>query len=376
MKVTSEIKNALEAGSAGDLNAVQRLIRKNPDLKNDSRVLNAAALHGHASIVKFLLESGADPNQEVLSHEHYRPLHRVIEHRGVPKNPGHLETTRLLLEKGSGLDTRGTWMSITPLAVAGMKGDREFIKLVLAKDPGLDIYSAAILADAKGVGRFLEKTPSLAKTKDVNQMTPLHYAALSGLKEAEDQENLRKLTLLLLENGGDPNARENIGPYPKTPVLHFTAWGNNFAVAKTLLAKGANPNFGFGNCLWHEPLDMADLFLSHGADVNSEESPGVPLLHSRIHWNLPGICLWLIRNGANPNAVDGKGNTALHVAARKGINARVIEALVERGGNLKAKDGSGKTPLEIARKMKKTKTSELLQSLERNSNIAGKRRPI
>lgn len=106
---------------------------------------------------------------------------------------------------------------------------------------------------------------------------------------------------------------------------------------------------------------MAELFLSFGADVNAEESPGVPLLHSRIHWNLPGVCLWLLKKGANPNAKGKGGDTSLHVAARKGINLKVIEALVEQGGTLMAKNDEGETPVDIARTAKKRKIVEILE---------------
>jgi ankyrin repeat protein len=350
MKTNLEIKMAIDAAKSADQKQLNQLIKKSPALALDPRVLSTATLHGQYKIVQLLLKAGADPNEEVISHEHYRPLHRAVEHRGVPKNPGHLESARLLVQHGADLQARATWMSITPLAVAGMTGDKEFIELILSQGVPVDIYTAVILADVKRVGTLLKAKPKLAKEKDVNRMTPLHYAALSGLREDGDQKNLRQICAKLLELGADPDAKGDIGPYPQTPVLHFAPWNDHFAVAETLLKAGANPNLGFSNCLWREPKRMAELFLSFGADVNIEESPGVPLLHSRIHWNLPAVCLWLLKNGANPNVKGKGGDTALHIAARKGINPKVIEALVERGGNLRAKNDLGDTPLDIARK--------------------------
>ncbi|HET6407612.1 MAG TPA: ankyrin repeat domain-containing protein, partial [Chthoniobacteraceae bacterium] len=141
--------------------------------------------------------------------------------------------------------------------------------------------------------------------------------------------------------------------------LHFAAW-KNYAVAKTLLGRGCNPNYGFGNCLWREPGRMAELFLAHWADPSGKEPSGVPLLNSRIHWNLPSVALWLLKNGADPNLTDKDGNTALHEAASRGINPKVTQALLDAGGKKAAKNLASLTPLDIARQKKREKLIPLL----------------
>jgi ankyrin repeat protein len=186
----------------------------------------------------------------------------------------------------------------------------------------------------------------------------VHYAALSGLGD-QSPDALCEIASMLLNTGADGNSCEQVGPYPSTSVLHFAASGN-FPVAETLLSHGCNPNLGFGQCLWREPSRMAELFLSHGADVNFRESSGQPLLNSRIHWNLPSVVLWLLKNGADPNLADDRGNTALHEAAARGINPKVIQAILDRGGRKTTRNEEGKTPLALAKEKKRAKVIPFL----------------
>ncbi len=363
MKNSDGLKKAISAASRGEEQTLRRFLNAEPEIAHDPRVLNAAALHGQATAAEILLSAGADPDGLVPSHEKYRPLHRAIEHRGVPRHPGHANVVSQLIAAGASLDERATWMSLSPLAVAGLAGEPELADLVLARKPRRDIFHAAILADAAAVKKYLAKNPALATVRDTNTMTVLHYAALCGLTGRE--EDLRQIAHALLDAGADGNARETIGPYPLIPVLHFAAW-KNFALAEVLLSRGCDPNFGFGNCLWKKPGPMAELFLAHGADVNGREPSGQPLLNSRIHWNLPSTALWLLKNGADPNATDKIGNTALHEAAARGINAEVVQALLKHGANPLAKNTKGETPLNIARSRKRTK---ILLSLQKQEDI-------
>lgn len=354
----SDLRKAVHCCVQGEIGTLRRLLARDPELAEQPALLNDAALYGQVGAARVLLEAGADPDAAVPSHEYYRPLHRAIEHRGRPRKPEHLSLVKALLDAGASLEARSTWMRLEPLAVAGMVGDEEMMDLLVQRGAPVNLFTAAVTADVGKVGGFL-KRKGAATGKDVNNMTPLHYAALSGMGERA-AERLRKIADLLLDGGGDGNAREDIGPYPATPVLHFAAW-KNYPVAQRLLSRGCNPNLGFGNCLWKEPGAMAELFFAHGADVNGRESSGQPLLHSRIHWNLPSVALWLLKNGADPNLTDNQGNAALHEAAWRGINPTVTQALLDAGGKKSAKNHAGLTPLDLARQKKRVKLIPLLE---------------
>lgn len=355
--MSSDLKKAVACCVRGDINALRRLLAQDPELAQNPALLNDAALFGQLGAVRLLLEAGADPDAAVPSHEFYRPLHRAIEHRGQPLKAEHILIIEALLDAGASLEKRSTWMQLVPLAVAGMVGDLEMIALLKERGAPMNIFTAAATADVGEVRGFLRRKGA-AMSQDENRMTVLHYVAVSGLGDDFTGEYVQ-IVEMLLDAGADGDSREDIGPYPAMPVLHFAAW-KNYAVAKTLLGRGCNPNFGFGNCLWREPGRMAELFLAHGADPNGREPSGVPLLNSRIHWNLPSVALWLLKNGADPNHTDRDGNTALHEAAGRGINPKVTQALLDAGGNKSARNMAGLTPLDVARQKKREKLIPLL----------------
>lgn len=352
----SDIQKAVDAAVQGKVPALRAMLNANPELAEDPRLINYAALHGQAEALRLILTAGADPDALLPSHEGYRPLHRAIEHRGVTKNDGHRTVVELLLDAGASLEKRSTWRQITPLAVAGMLGDTDLIAMLIGRGAEVDVFEAIITADVATVRRLIRKKST--PRQDVNNMTLLHYAALSGLGEKATLE-LRQITETLLDAGADGNASAQIGAYPAISVLHF-AGGGNFPVAEVLLQRGCDPNLGFGSSLWGPPGPMAELFLKHGADVNLREGKSQPILHSRIHWNLPSVALWLLKNGADPNLVDDAGNTALHEAASRGVNPKVVQAILDQGGQKHARNKAGQTPLDLAKMKKREKLIPLL----------------
>ena len=153
MKTAPQLRLALRAIGAGDTPALHRLLGNAPDLVEDARLLNEAALRGQAEAVRLLLSSGSDPDAPVPSHENYRPLHRAIEHRGFPRQPGHREGVEILLEAGASLEKRATWMQLIPFSVAGMVGDREMMDLLREAGSAESLFTAAITADVPAVRR-------------------------------------------------------------------------------------------------------------------------------------------------------------------------------------------------------------------------------
>ena len=69
--------------------------------------LDLAAQYGHSEIVRTLLDEGEDPNRYGPGHSHSTPLHQA-------SLAGHLDTVKLLVERGAKLDMRDTVWSGTP----------------------------------------------------------------------------------------------------------------------------------------------------------------------------------------------------------------------------------------------------------------------
>ena len=228
-----------------------------------------------------------------------------------------------------------------------------------------DIESAQVLLDAGA---------------EVNQTTEYGWTPLL----AAVHNRYYRLATFLLERGADPNiankggwtplylATDNrnieAGDYPtRRPDL------DHLALIRTLLAGGASPNARMASSTetrtifthqWlYEPgatpflraaqsgdLTLLQLLLAHGADPSVATTNGTtPLMVvSGIGW-VEGVTYeWsgqdtletvklLLELGADVNAVDDDGRTALHGAAHKGRND-VVRALVDHGADLAARD--------------------------------------
>ena len=95
-------------------------------------------------------------------------------------------------------------------------------------------------------------------------------------------------------------------------------------------------------------MDLVELFINKGADVNVINSLGLAPLHRACDLGLCEIARLLLDAGANAEITDAYGWMPLHYSARNG-SADVIKLLLNNAPhlvNVKASDGS--TPLHIA----------------------------
>jgi len=98
---------------------------------------------------------------------------------------------------------------------------------------------------------------------------------------------------------------------------------------------------------YNDSLDVAQLLLEKGAEVNEKNDEGMTPLHSAAQCQNQSMTELLLINGADPNAEDNKGQTRLHWAAAVG-DSDVAELLLAKGANIDARDKNGKTPLHMA----------------------------
>jgi ankyrin repeat protein len=95
-----------------------------------------------------------------------------------------------------------------------------------------------------------------------------------------------------------------------------------------------------------------------GARVNSEGSCCAPLLLAAGEGRLDAV-RYLLDQGADVNARDGRGRSALTEAAFNG-NASVIKELILRGAELNAQSDEG-TALDIATKTNHAEAVDVLK---------------
>jgi hypothetical protein len=206
------IRNFVLAAGRGDLAAVQAVLAKLPQLAREPDALLEAACNGHAAVVRCLLDGGADANAISPDANRCRPLHRVIE------TMGHLDVIKVLLEHG-GADAcaRATPLNISAIALAAMSGQHQCLPLLLPYLERWDIFTAAVLGEARHVATILQRNPDQAKAVDPhNGMTVLDYAARSRLGEGDPhaRASLSRVAQMLVDAGvaDDAGRIADVGP--------------------------------------------------------------------------------------------------------------------------------------------------------------------
>jgi uncharacterized protein len=243
----------------------------------------------------------------------------------------------------------------TPLILAARQGDRESVKALL--DAGADI-NAHVTSD--GATALLL---TIANT---------HY----------------DLASYLLERGADPNQTDLAGVTPlfmavdmhkpdivARPPRKERDQLTSADIVKQLLAKRANPNAGltrqdsgmgpgstpFLRAAKSGDIELMNVLLDHGADLNQraadQNSALILAAGAGLAAQFGTVAIteseavsavkYLLDKGQDINAVNGRGDTAVHAAVNKSWDS-VIRTLAERGAKLDIKNRQGLTPMDIA----------------------------
>lgn len=300
-----------------------------------------AARHGHVEVAKLLIGAGADVNAREANG--IWPLLMAISNDNVA-------AAHLLLERGSAVNGQD-WYGRSPLweavNVRNLYVHNATFRNGIDRAPFIGLIEALLRAGADVNARtretppfrhhLLEITGSL-EWVDFTGQTPFLSAALAG-----DVTVMK----LLLAHGADPR----INTFQGTSPL-MAAAGVNWVVAQTY-TEGP------------EQL-LAAVKLCHelGMDVNQANSMGITALHGAANRGSEDIIRFLVEQGADLNARDKEGRSALDWArgvflathpaeAKPGSIALITELLKSRGtepmqgsaGRAAGRDaGNGKTP--------------------------------
>jgi ankyrin repeat protein len=135
-------------------------------------------------------------------------------------------------------------------------------------------------------------------------------------------------------------------------------------LARCLLEHQAQPDDNaVRSAIWDQDLEIANMLLSFGANIDAEIHQQTPLLET-VKAKRMKLLGWLVGNGARINFQDGKGYSALHYAMKRNHNLKQVAELLQLGADpdLKAQDGA--TPLSLSRKLGKTKLTKLLEGTQ------------
>ena len=309
---------------------------------SDSRTgrtpLHAAAMANAPRLIAALVAAGADV--EARDRDDLTALHSAA----VANAPAAIAA---LLEAGADIEARNRFGE-TPLIFAASR------------------YAPTAIAALLEAGA----DPN-AHTGSGN--TALHRAAIkSGRARADNISAAIAMVAALLEAGADLNARNSAGQTP----LRDAVLAENLASVRMLLDAGADPNARDArgwSPLWtwvgwaDSPAILAAL-LENGADIDSRDDYGNPLIHLAAERDRPAVLRALLGAGADLNARNNAGRTPLHAAAgtmELGLSvsaAAALAVLLEAGADPNARDAAGVTALQLAPGGSRTMMSALLDA--------------
>ena len=121
----------------------------------------------------------------------------------------------------------------------------------------------------------------------------------------------------------------------------------------------------------HRHVAATEALLRNGADPNlampawsvagTGTASGKRPLHLAAEVCCRRIARLLLDAGAEVNAKDADGETALTMVARRSFGHKLTELLVERGADVSATTPAGRTPLELARQNRLGRTVAVLE---------------
>jgi ankyrin repeat protein len=371
------------AAAGNRLEAVKLLLAKGADKNAATRVIDLMALSAN----------GENPDGRNLAVKpETQPGGSRNRPAGKPRTPG-LERGYLINEQ---VHTQG---GMTPLLFAARQGYTEVAVALL--DAGVDVnqrkkgdhVSALLTASINGhfdLARTLLDRGADPNMAAENGVTPLYaainlqWAPRAGYPQprAHLNQTLGYLEYMkaLLDKGADPNARVNKKVWysnynfdqsgvEETGSTAFwrAAYAADVDAMKLLMSYGADPNIP--TVKPPERGEFGDAGRRVIADVSGVPpvpvaGPGVPPLHASAgagygegfagnsHRFAPGGMLAGVKYlvevaGADVNARDHEGNTALHSAAARG-DLEMVKYLVSKGADVTLVNREGQTTADMA----------------------------
>lgn len=164
--------------------------------------------------------------------------------------------------------------------------------------------------------------------------------------------------------------------YAKDTALHVAAAGYRVEIAKLLLDAGADPNSALNHRrrgplhyaadgyivskLWTEKnqVAMIRLLFKAGAEINAQDKNGATALHRAVRTRCAAAVQCLLDAGADATIKNKPGSTAFHLAVQntgrggsgaeiaKTAQREIIQVFLDRGFSPKVKDEKGKSVFE------------------------------
>ena len=359
---------------------IEYLASKGADLKATSKVSNLANLSreglGFGGNPQVPGGQGAQQAQARRApmpgvDRNYSLNELIVAHGGLTPllyaaRQGYLESAEALLKAGADVNATSKGDGSSPLLMAVINGHFDLAKMLIDRGADVNAQSDQGVAPLFGVLN-IEWAPK----------------ALYPQPQAHKQQQLGYLDLmqLLIDRGADVNARTKMKVWYSgysfdlsgvdeigATAFWRAAYASDIAAMRLLVAAGADPNLPTmkpaGRARFGDMLEAREAVDQSGLPPVPIGGPSVTPLHAAAgvgygegfgansHRFAPTGMLAAVKYlveelGADVNAADHEGNTALHHAAARGDNDMILY-LVSKGANVKAVDREGRTTVDMA----------------------------
>jgi ankyrin repeat protein len=208
---------------------------------------------------------------------------------------GNVAQVKEMLKANAALAYAKDSKGLSAILKATYYGKKEVVAVLLASGIELNIFEAAAAGQTERVAALTKQDASLANTFSSDGFMPLGLAVFFGHPET---------VKLLLASGAEVNvaSRETM----KVTPLHSAAAARQVAIARLLIAHGANVNAAqaeSGFTPLHEAaangdLEFATLLLDHGANINAKMTDGKTPLAFALSRNWNEMAAFLRERGA------------------------------------------------------------------------------
>ncbi|KAH1679091.1 hypothetical protein KXX46_008844 [Aspergillus fumigatus] len=310
------------AAKAGHADVVETLlewgVRRDNVGEDGETALCWAARENHAVVVEVLLRHGADPNSP--NPRGIRPIHRAVtngeKHSSISPHGGTigrwLKCSSSWAPKWIHETTRGR----TPFAVAAAGGHVAMMELLLANGADMTTRGRGTCAP---LHRALWSCQDEAAAFLLRRGADPDFAAADGSRQLilAVRSRMVRVTRYLLEHGVDPDPLSNCGRTPRCllPVRVNVHARNADRRTAIMFATGEDGD-----------PQLVRLLLAHGANPDDQEEDGWSCLERAIGAGNEETARILVEAGANVNARDSYGQTALRlVHSRDPFYAYLLE---------------------------------------------------
>jgi ankyrin repeat protein len=391
---------------ADDLDMAQLLLRTGADAKLADRYgitpLKLAAENGNATMIDVLVKAGGNPNAALPDGE---TVLMTAARTGKP------EAVKALLAHGAKPSAKESRFGETALMWAAAQNNADAIRVLAAAGANLnDKSSQTSFPEFKFITSGMVTT-SLPKGGWTALMYAARQGAVDAARAlAEAGADLNQvdpdgttatvvavinahfdLAAMLAAKGADLNVADTsgmtalyaavdmhtLGPMLSRPGPKVTDELDAAALVPVLIKHGANPNLRLKKPIIGRHHDSGDASMGEGTTplMRAAKSSDLPVLKALLtggadpsitqkdYSNTVMVLLGgrgggneaalleavklCIEHGADVDAFNANGQTAVHLAVQKGANT-IVRYLAEKGAKLDLKNKQGRTPMDLA----------------------------